>query len=686
MNAFAQTLIVPPHLCYVVLDGQWQIVDHSPPVAFGRWLDPDIPLRDSDIRDHFPELFGCEEIFSDILAGNLPLFTLNGMTRTTATGENFYLDLHLQAAPASLGKEQSTLLILFIEDVTEKMRLEQVLVQSTNEANLLLNALTASKQYIDRIVTAIADALIVTTPHQIIKTVNQATEKLFGYRQEELIGQSLSLLILDAEPLFKELHDSIQNHGELSRNLEVVCQHQSGVKLTVAFSCSLIHTEAQGDNDHHLIPDIVYIGRDVTERQRTQQRLAAQYAIARILSEATTLEAATHQILKAIGENLNWDVGELWLPSTVAERKPALPQPDDMIWQRSGEPCPLPVPKLQRVDFWVESSPTAAFYDFLQATEQIAFPEGVGFAGRVWGAGLPEWITTIHHDPDFGPHCFARQANLCTALGFPLQSGREMLGVMTFFRREQLPPDQNLLQMLAATGNQLGQFMKRKEAEVALQEQQAKTEELLLNILPQPIAERLKVDTTTIADSFEEVTVLFADLVGFTQLAATLPPIAIVEQLNVIFSEFDALTAQYGLEKIKTIGDAYMVVGGLPTPREDHAEAIANLALAMQRVIQELSSDRAEPFALRIGINTGSVVAGVIGTSKFSYDLWGDTVNMASRMESQGLPGRIQVTPNTYHRLKDAYYLTPRGVIPIKGKGEMTTYWLDGYREVGSGK
>ncbi|TVQ59130.1 MAG: adenylate/guanylate cyclase, partial [Spirulina sp. DLM2.Bin59] len=315
----------------------------------------------------------------------------------------------------------------------------------------------------------------------------------------------------------------------------------------------------------------------------------------------------------------------------------------------------------------------------------VTFPEGVGFAGRVWGAGLPEWITTIHSDPDFGPQCLARQANLCTALGFPLQSGREMLGVMTFFRREQLPPDQNLLQMLAATGNQLGQFMKRKEAEIALQEEQVKTEELLLNILPQPIAERLKVDTTTIADSFEEVTVLFADLVGFTQLAATLPPIAIVEQLNVIFSQFDALTAQYSLEKIKTIGDAYMVVGGLPTPRGDHAEAIANLALAMQQVIQELnrdrcaSAERTEPFALRIGINTGSVVAGVIGTSKFSYDLWGDTVNMASRMESQGLPGRIQVTPNTYHRLKDHYTLTPRGVIPIKGKGEMTTYWLDGY-------
>ncbi|TVQ54177.1 MAG: PAS domain S-box protein, partial [Spirulina sp. DLM2.Bin59] len=338
MNALAQTLIVPPHICYVVLDDQWQILDHSPPVAFGTWLDPDLPLRASDIRDHFPELFGCEEIFSDILAGNLPLFTLNGMTRTTANGENFYLDLHLQAAPPTGEALQPTTLILFIEDVTEKMRLEQVLVQSTNEANLLLNALTASKQYIDRIVTAIADALIVTTPHQIIKTVNEATEKLFGYRQEELIGQSLALLIVEAEPLFTELYDSIQNYGELSRNLEVVCQHRSGVKLTVAFSCSLIHTEAQEDGEHHLIPDIVYIGRDVTERQRTQQRLAAQYAIARILSEATTLEAATHEILKAIGENLDWDVGELWLPSTTAERKPALPQPDDMIWQRSGEP------------------------------------------------------------------------------------------------------------------------------------------------------------------------------------------------------------------------------------------------------------------------------------------------------------------------------------------------------------
>ena len=216
----------------------------------------------------------------------------------------------------------------------------------------------------------------------------------------------------------------------------------------------------------------------------------------------------------------------------------------------------------------------------------------------------------------------------------------------------------------------------RKLAQEALKVQQEQSEKLLLNILPKPIAERLKAQQSTIADSFADVSVLFADIVGFTELSARMSPTELVKRLNVIFSHFDQLAEKYGVEKIKTIGDAYMVVGGLPMPRDDHAEAIAQMALGMQAKIAKLSADTGEKLAIRVGINSGPVVAGVIGVSKFTYDLWGDTVNVAARMEATGFAGRIQVTDVTYELLKDKYLLERRGVIQVKGKGNMMTYWL----------
>ncbi|MEG4206160.1 adenylate/guanylate cyclase domain-containing protein [Microcoleus sp. Pol7_A1] len=216
----------------------------------------------------------------------------------------------------------------------------------------------------------------------------------------------------------------------------------------------------------------------------------------------------------------------------------------------------------------------------------------------------------------------------------------------------------------------------RKLAQEELKIQQEQSEKLLLNILPKPIAERLKAEQTTIADSFAEVSVLFADIVGFTELSARMSPTELVKRLNVIFSHFDQLAEKYGVEKIKTIGDAYMVVGGLPTPRHDHAEAIAQMALGMQAQIAKLSAETGEKLAIRVGINSGPVVAGVIGVSKFTYDLWGDTVNVAARMEATGFAGSIQVTDVTYKLLKNKYLFERRGVIPVKGKGDMMTYWL----------
>jgi adenylate cyclase len=220
------------------------------------------------------------------------------------------------------------------------------------------------------------------------------------------------------------------------------------------------------------------------------------------------------------------------------------------------------------------------------------------------------------------------------------------------------------------------EFMSRQ----ALAEEERRSEHLLLNILPETIAGRLKEKEQTIADGFSDVTILFADIVGFTSMSARMSPEAVVAMLNEIFSAFDELTQRHQLEKIKTIGDAYMVVGGLPQPRTDHLEAVAELALDMREAVERLPPQEAERLQIRIGINTGPVVAGVIGRNKFAYDLWGDAVNTAARMESSGVPGHIQVTREVYVGLRERYLFEERGTLPIKGKGDMTTYFLLGRR------
>jgi class 3 adenylate cyclase len=198
---------------------------------------------------------------------------------------------------------------------------------------------------------------------------------------------------------------------------------------------------------------------------------------------------------------------------------------------------------------------------------------------------------------------------------------------------------------------------------------------LLLNILPAPIAEKLKKQTGIIAERYDDVSILFADLVGFTPLSAKLSPTELLELLNRIFSAFDELAEEHRLEKIKTIGDAYMVAGELPDPHSDHLGAMARMALAMHERIQQIQVPSG-PLNLRVGLHVGSVIAGVIGIRKFIYDVWGDTVNTASRLESHGELDRIQVSEAVYERLKDRFVFEPRGKIDLKGRGPMFTYYL----------
>ena len=223
----------------------------------------------------------------------------------------------------------------------------------------------------------------------------------------------------------------------------------------------------------------------------------------------------------------------------------------------------------------------------------------------------------------------------------------------------------------------VGNAVYAKHLHDQLQVEQEKSEQLLLNILPKPIAERMKKGETNIADSHSDVTVLLADLVGFTTLSAHIGPEQIVQLLNEIFSAFDLLTEKHGLEKIKTIGDAYMVAGGLSFPRPDHAEASAELALEMQTEIERLNKEYDTSVRLRIGICTGPVVAGVIGRRRFAYDLWGETVNLACRLESTGEAGKIQIAESTYERLKHKYHFEPKHGIDAKGHSGLSAYWLD---------
>ncbi|MBP0018036.1 MAG: PAS domain-containing protein [Cyanobacteria bacterium SBLK] len=275
-----------------------------------------------------------------------------------------------------------------------------------------------------------------------------------------------------------------------------------------------------------------------------------------------------------------------------------------------------------------------------------------------------------------------------SGLHVPTCYGGNMVGLIGLetvrSHRSWSQEDARFLQLV---GDAIASARVRRDAELALRIEQEKSERLLLNILPAPIAARLKQNQGSLAEQFNEVSILFADIVGFTPLSTRLSAIDLVNLLNYIFSAFDELADRLGLEKIKTIGDAYMVAGGLPLPMENHAEAIAEMALLMQEAIREFQQQQAgtllpgDKIQIRIGINSGVVVAGVIGTKKFIYDLWGDAVNVASRMESSGEPNGIQITEATYVRIKDKFVCERRGMVKIKGKGEMMTYWLKEKRE-----
>jgi class 3 adenylate cyclase len=282
------------------------------------------------------------------------------------------------------------------------------------------------------------------------------------------------------------------------------------------------------------------------------------------------------------------------------------------------------------------------------ATAWIAGHRGWALAVACWFIGLPVAFRTL-------------------VRGTPLL---EVLGAEV--------PDAALFAAVLVLGEAVRTRQALDRAHRRLQAERERSERLLLNVLPAPIAERLKRQPEVIADGYGEVSVLFADLVDFTRHSQQATPAQVVTLLDRLFTAFDQLARQQRLEKIKTVGDAYMVAGGLPTPRPDHAEAVAEMALGIREEVARHLDAAGRPLQVRIGIDCGPVVAGVIGRDKFIYDLWGDTVNTASRMESHGVPGCIQVTERVYRRLRQGYRFQRRGPVEVKGKGEMITWFLLG--------
>ena len=634
---------------YLIIDENFQVVEISKGVEIFTEFAPEIILS-KDIHEIFPELVGVEDILREILQGDRQYFDYKGIARLTASNSTLYINIYIIKDDEIM----SNRLLIILEDVTEKMSLEQTLIQRNNELELLLSKLSASNQYIDKIIGSMADALLVTNQAGKIKTVNKAAENLFKYSETDLINQHISIIINDDNDQLKIIYEEALFTGECLSDIELICHTKKGKKINVSFSCSTISTEIPG------IQDYLYIGRDITEKQiieqerkRVEKRLFVQYFISRVLSNSVTLKQALPKMLLGICETLNWDIGEFWIPEITSDSY-----------------------HLKCLEIWFK--PQLLITEFTEVTKQNTFKLGEGLPGKVWQTGNPIWTNDLIKDLNFSRSQLAANAGISTAFAFPIHHEQEILGVMCFLSCQQQECEEHFLQTMRTIGNQIGQFMQREKAEVALRYEQEQTERLLLNILPQKIAQKLKHQPSTIADYFSEVTVMFADIVGFTQLSSTVSPTKLVEMLNEIFSEFDRLAEKHNLEKIKTIGDAYMVVAGLPKAREDHAIAIAEMALDMQTAITHYNEKTNNFLNMRIGINSGDVVAGVIGRKKFIYDLWGDTVNVASRMESHGLPGKIQITEATYQYLCYDYLFEKRGTIEIKGKGEMLTYFLIG--------
>jgi diguanylate cyclase (GGDEF)-like protein/PAS domain S-box-containing protein len=470
MNFLLNKLLSLRRLEYLVVDRELKIQAISLKVQ--QFADiPDEITQGKDVRAGFPELIGLEEILTDILEERKQSFQLKSSTRVLEDGSYLYFDLYIFGYQES---QKIDKLVIFCENVTNSVVARQSMLQAANENSIIANSLANAHDYIYKLINSINDVLLVTTASGKIKKVNLAAELLFGYSEAELINKSISTITADEELLrqFSQLPPAIKS--EYWHQVKIVCQTKKGLKLTVAFSCSTMDTSIKSKHvDSYAMQDFVYIGRDITDQERTKYRQKAQYAVTQILSESTSVDHVTQKILQAICENLGWDVGELWTP--VTEVQAARFDVKKRCEQVSFLFVPLyssveETPVLRRVGFWQGVSEVV---DFIQGGEQISFALGVGLPGMAWQSGSPQWITNLVNDSNFLRSHLAKQVGLRSGFAFPIHASGQVVGVMTFFSRQEEPPDEYLLQMMAAAGFQLGEFVKRKYAEKELQEAEA---------------------------------------------------------------------------------------------------------------------------------------------------------------------------------------------------------------------
>jgi class 3 adenylate cyclase len=384
--------------------------------------------------------------------------------------------------------------------------------------------------------------------------------------------------------------------------------------------------------------------------------------------------AATDKVLRALGQT-STDFDYVFETTVISAKR---------LCQGDGAQLFLAGPEGFRLAW--HSGLGQAYRDFLEDNPIKGDPGSL--VGRVARNRRTEQIKDVLADPQYRQREAQVLAGFRTIIGAPMIVAGAVVGVLVVWRTEVAPFSQWEADMLTSFAAQAAVALRTAELMRALEERgaelaaaHARSERLLTNVLPVPIADRLKNSDEIIADRFEAASVLFADVVGFTGLSATMSPSQVVRLLDQLFTRLDVLVDQFGLEKIKTIGDAYMVAAGIPTPRDDHAVVLARFALAARDELRAHNLDATASIQLRIGINSGPVVAGVIGRRRFLYDLWGDSVNTASRMESHGLPGQIQITDATRTLLGDGFVCTERGVITVKGKGPMHTWLLEGERD-----
>ncbi|MBW4672161.1 MAG: PAS domain S-box protein [Cyanomargarita calcarea GSE-NOS-MK-12-04C] len=438
MNTIVGKILVPHYVEYLAIAHDLVIGEVSSGAQ--RFADcPNEVIPGKDIRLGFPELVGSESYLIDILEGRQKSFELKGIARFNEPNSPLYIDLYITGFEGWL--------IVLLEDATKRMVLEQKLVQTNHETNLLLSALSTSHNYIDKIIRSIRDVLLVTTQSGNIIRVNQAAIDLFEYSQEELINQRISTIIADESLLLPTTGQNTLDQSDFLKDCEVVCQTKSKKKLTVAFSFSVIETEIKG------LQNFVYTGRDITQRKRTEQLQDVEHTTTRILANSATLLDGTTEILSIICSNLGWELGEFWSVDRQAK-------------------------VLLLGSTW--HMPSLNFPKF-ELSHQMTFSTGVGLPGRVWASGQPVWINDVVFEQNFLRRESAKIDNLHGAFGFPIKCGSEIKGVMTFFSHKIQEPESDLLTMMTVIGSQIGQFILRFEAEAALRESEERFQAFMNN-------------------------------------------------------------------------------------------------------------------------------------------------------------------------------------------------------------